>query len=51
MDRNFLRAAYNSDSQILVSHDHEDFQVKKRPKILKEISVDVILASECSPLL
>ena len=44
MDRTFLRVAYNTDERILISHDFEDFQVRKRRFLEQAISVLVVEA-------
>jgi hypothetical protein len=46
-DKTFLSVASNSTERVLVSHDFEDFQAKKRPDIKKYLGVAVICASEC----
>lgn len=45
-DRMFLRVAYNSAEQILVSHDFTDYQIKKRKTIRRELNVSVVIAEE-----
>jgi predicted nucleic acid-binding protein len=46
IDRIFLGVAFNSESQILVSHDFTDFQVDKRRVIHDQLDVAVVEASE-----
>ena len=46
-DRTFLGVACNSSEKVLVSHDFEDFQTKKRRTIKKTLSVSIVEACEC----
>ncbi len=43
-DRTFLRVASNSDSEVLVSHDYEDFSVPKRRELRRKINVHILSA-------
>lgn len=43
-DRTFLNTAIQSDERVLTSHDYEDFQTWKRPKIQRKFGVAVIEA-------
>ena len=51
MDRVFLRVAAMSEDKVLVTHDFEDFQTKKRVDIKRKLGVRVLEASECLPRL
>lgn len=49
-DRTFLAVAVNSIEHVLVSHDYEDFQQRKRADIRRRIGVSVIEASAAHQL-
>lgn len=50
-DRVFLLVAIASRDQMLVSHDHKDFQISKRKTIKKDYGVTVIESDCCLALL
>ena len=45
-DRTFLCVAIESDDNLLVSHDFQDFQTPRRIHISREFGVDVVEAGE-----
>jgi predicted nucleic acid-binding protein len=48
-DRMFLRVAYNTSEQALISHDFTDYQKRKRKKIKKDLSINIVTAGEINP--
>ena len=50
-DRTFLLVALETVEKIFVSHDFDDFDVKKRKVIEKKLNVQVVDACVCCPLL
>jgi len=49
-DRTFLIVAFNSISRIFVSHDFEDFSIKKRDKIRSDFGVKMFIARDWNNL-
>jgi predicted nucleic acid-binding protein len=47
MDRVFVKVAANSQERVLVSHDYEDFQKRKRQDIKKRLGVRICEACDC----
>lgn len=45
-DKTFIRIAFNSIDKVLVSHDYEDFDSKKRKYIKREFGVCIVDADE-----
>lgn len=45
-DRTFLKVTYNSPKKILISHDFEDFSATNRKYFKKELSINIVEASQ-----